>query len=142
LPWYTSPSRWLSDRTELDLFANVIVCKTPVGIPTRHTGVDLVVVRQNTEAEYSGLEHEVRWRGNGDWSFCQGSWAWPMQALIIAFGHVFLPHGSLHPLSDRSYLTVSLSYCRWPLGWSRALRSSPAPSLCALLSLPLTTLHE
>jgi isocitrate dehydrogenase (NAD+) len=51
------------NRTELDLFANVIVCKTPVGIATRHTGVDIVIVRQNTEAEYSGLEHEVRATG-------------------------------------------------------------------------------
>ncbi|EGD76469.1 isocitrate dehydrogenase subunit gamma [Salpingoeca rosetta] len=46
-------------RTELDLFANVIFCKTPAGLPTRHDDVDIVVVRQNTEAEYSGLEHEI-----------------------------------------------------------------------------------
>lgn len=46
-------------RTELDLFANVILCKTPVGVKTRHKDVDFVIVRQNTEAEYSGLEHET-----------------------------------------------------------------------------------
>ncbi|EDQ87472.1 uncharacterized protein MONBRDRAFT_37916 [Monosiga brevicollis MX1] len=46
-------------RTELDLYANVILCKSPEGMDTRHKGVDVVVVRQNTEAEYTGLEHEI-----------------------------------------------------------------------------------
>eukprot|EP00043_Microstomoeca_roanoka_P025013 m.7289 g.7289 ORF g.7289 m.7289 type:complete len:367 (+) comp5150_c1_seq1:107-1207(+) len=46
-------------RTQLDLFANVIICKTPKGLDTRHKDVDVVIVRQNTEAEYSGLEHEI-----------------------------------------------------------------------------------
>eukprot|EP01147_Barroeca_monosierra_P010125 gene10125-2291_t len=46
-------------RTELDLFANVIVCKTPKGLKTRHKNVDIVIIRQNTEAEYTGLEHEI-----------------------------------------------------------------------------------
>jgi len=30
------------------------------GYPTRHKNVDLVIIRENTEGEYSGLEHEVR----------------------------------------------------------------------------------
>jgi isocitrate/isopropylmalate dehydrogenase len=29
------------------------------GLPTRHQDVDIVVIRENTEGEYSGLEHEV-----------------------------------------------------------------------------------
>src|SRR5205807_4557015 len=29
------------------------------GIPTRYPGVDLIIVRENTEGEYSGIEHEV-----------------------------------------------------------------------------------
>lgn len=29
------------------------------GVKSRHTDVDIVVVRENTEGEYSGLEHEV-----------------------------------------------------------------------------------
>ncbi|KAI8553908.1 hypothetical protein RHMOL_Rhmol05G0052900 [Rhododendron molle] len=39
-------------RKELDLYASL-------GLPTRHENVDIVVVRENTEGEYSGLEHEV-----------------------------------------------------------------------------------
>jgi isocitrate dehydrogenase (NAD+) len=46
-------------RAELDLYANVVHAKTPVGVQTRHSDVDVVIVRQNTEAEYSGLEHEI-----------------------------------------------------------------------------------
>lgn len=46
-------------RKELDLFASVVVCKSIPGITTRHNNVDLVVVRENIEGEYSGLEHEV-----------------------------------------------------------------------------------
>ena len=43
----------------LDLFANVIHAYTIPGIHTRHSDVDIVVIRENTEGEYSGLEHEV-----------------------------------------------------------------------------------
>jgi isocitrate dehydrogenase (NAD+) len=46
-------------RKALDLFANVRpVYKLP-GVKTRFEGVDLVIVRENTEDLYSGLEHEV-----------------------------------------------------------------------------------
>ena len=33
--------------------------RTLPGVPTRHSDVDLVIVRENTEGLYSGLEHEV-----------------------------------------------------------------------------------
>lgn len=29
------------------------------GVPTRHKDVNIVIIRENTEGEYSGLEHEV-----------------------------------------------------------------------------------
>ncbi|GFR49396.1 hypothetical protein Agub_g11448, partial [Astrephomene gubernaculifera] len=46
-------------RKDLDLHVNVVHgCSIP-GIPTRHNNVDIVVIRENTEGEYSGLEHEV-----------------------------------------------------------------------------------
>ena len=45
-------------RVGLDLFANVVLCKSFAGVETRHEGVDIVVIRENTEGEYSGLEHE------------------------------------------------------------------------------------
>ena len=50
----------LSIRKELDLFANVVLCKSIPGYPSRHQNVDIVVIRENTEGEYSGLEHEVQ----------------------------------------------------------------------------------
>jgi len=45
-------------RTELDMYANVIRCKSFPSIETRHNNVDLVIVRENTEGEYAHLEHE------------------------------------------------------------------------------------
>lgn len=29
------------------------------GVASRHEGVDIVIIRENTEGEYSGMEHEV-----------------------------------------------------------------------------------
>jgi isocitrate dehydrogenase (NAD+) len=46
-------------RKSLDLFANFRPAKTIPGVPTRFDHVDLIVVRENTEGLYSGLEHEV-----------------------------------------------------------------------------------
>jgi len=46
-------------RKALDLYANLRPCKTLPSIPSRFENVDLVVVRENTEDLYSGLEHEV-----------------------------------------------------------------------------------
>ncbi|CAN6239863.1 unnamed protein product [Urochloa humidicola] len=46
-------------RKELDLYASLVHCSNLPGLPTRHEGVDIVVIRENTEGEYSGLEHEV-----------------------------------------------------------------------------------
>lgn len=46
-------------RKELDLFASLVNCVNFPGLPTRHDNVDIVVIRENTEGEYSGLEHEV-----------------------------------------------------------------------------------
>ncbi|KAK8937986.1 hypothetical protein KSP40_PGU009491 [Platanthera guangdongensis] len=46
-------------RKELDLFASLVNCFNLPGLPSRHENVDIVVIRENTEGEYSGLEHEV-----------------------------------------------------------------------------------
>ena len=43
----------------LDLFSNVVHAFTIDGVQTRHKNLDIVVIRENTEGEYSGLEHEV-----------------------------------------------------------------------------------
>ncbi len=46
-------------RQALELYANVRPVRTLPGVPARFEGVDMVVVRENTEGLYSGLEHEV-----------------------------------------------------------------------------------
>jgi isocitrate dehydrogenase (NAD+) len=45
-------------RQELDLFAAVRPSRSLPGVPTRHRGVDLVVIRENTEDLYQGIEFE------------------------------------------------------------------------------------
>jgi isocitrate dehydrogenase (NAD+) len=44
-------------RQTLDIYASVVVCKSLPGFPTRHENVDFAIIRENTEGEYSGLEH-------------------------------------------------------------------------------------
>ena len=46
-------------RKALDLYANLRPVRTLQGVPSRYDNVDLVIVRENTEDLYSGLEHEV-----------------------------------------------------------------------------------
>jgi isocitrate dehydrogenase (NAD+) len=46
-------------RKALDLFANLRPVWNIPTVPSRYEGVDLVIVRENTEDLYSGLEHEV-----------------------------------------------------------------------------------
>ena len=45
-------------RHELDLFAAVRPARSLPGVPTRHPGVNLVVIRENTEDLYRGIEFE------------------------------------------------------------------------------------
>ncbi|GBP06277.1 Isocitrate dehydrogenase subunit gamma, mitochondrial, partial [Eumeta japonica] len=51
-------SRNVAIRNELDLYVNVVHCKSFPGIPARHSNVDIILIRQNTEGEYAMLEHE------------------------------------------------------------------------------------
>jgi isocitrate dehydrogenase (NAD+) len=46
-------------RQELDLFASVRPCKSLPGVPSRFDDIDLVVVRENTEDLYEGIEFEL-----------------------------------------------------------------------------------
>lgn len=52
-------SRNVELRTRLNLFANVVHIKSQPSIRTRHQDIDLVLIRQNTEGEYSSIEHET-----------------------------------------------------------------------------------
>ena len=46
-------------RKALDLYANLRPVKNLPGVPSRFQGVDLVIVRENTEDLYAGLEHQI-----------------------------------------------------------------------------------
>jgi isocitrate dehydrogenase (NAD+) len=46
-------------RQHFDLYANVRPAKTIPGVPARFDGVDLIIVRENTEDIYAGIEHYV-----------------------------------------------------------------------------------
>ncbi|SPN96702.1 probable isocitrate dehydrogenase [NAD] subunit 1, mitochondrial precursor [Cephalotrichum gorgonifer] len=45
-------------RQALDIYASVSMIRNIPGYKTRHDGVDMVIIRENTEGEYSGLEHQ------------------------------------------------------------------------------------
>ncbi|XP_022669955.1 probable isocitrate dehydrogenase [NAD] subunit beta, mitochondrial isoform X2 [Varroa jacobsoni] len=44
-------------RKDLDLFANVVHIKSMQGIKAKHNNLDFFVIREQTEGEYSALEH-------------------------------------------------------------------------------------
>ncbi len=46
-------------RKALDLYANLRPARTMTGIPVCHPDVDLIIVRENTEGLYAGIEHDV-----------------------------------------------------------------------------------
>ncbi|CAJ0764464.1 3198_t:CDS:2, partial [Entrophospora sp. SA101] len=50
----------LTLRRAFNLFANVRPCKSVVGYKTPYDNVDTVLIRENTEGEYSGIEHITR----------------------------------------------------------------------------------
>lgn len=49
----------LTLRRTFKLFANVRPCRSIQGYKTPYDNVDTVLIRENTEGEYSGIEHEV-----------------------------------------------------------------------------------
>lgn len=46
-------------RKHFELYANFRPIRNLPGLPTHYPGVDLIIVRENTEGEYVGIEHEV-----------------------------------------------------------------------------------
>lgn len=53
----------LTLRRTFGLYANVRPCKSIEGYKTPYDNVNTVLIRENTEGEYSGIEHEVGWGG-------------------------------------------------------------------------------
>jgi isocitrate dehydrogenase (NAD+) len=46
-------------RQALGLYANVRPCKTYKGVRSKYEGIDIVIVRENTEGMYSGIEFDI-----------------------------------------------------------------------------------
>lgn len=53
------PSINVTLRKKFDLFANFRPVKSLPGLETKYPNIDLVIVRENTEDLYAGLEHEI-----------------------------------------------------------------------------------
>src|ERR1700674_3249359 len=53
------PSINVALRQKFELYAHFRPIRNLPHIPTRYPGVDLIIVRENTESLYSGIEHEV-----------------------------------------------------------------------------------
>src|SRR5713101_1306513 len=53
------PSINVALRKKFELFCNFRPIRNLPGVPTRYPGVDLIIVRENTEGLYSVIEHEV-----------------------------------------------------------------------------------
>src|SRR5580704_4479651 len=53
------PSINVTLRKKFELYANFRPIKNLPGLETRYPGVDLIIIRENTEGLYVGLEHEV-----------------------------------------------------------------------------------
>ncbi|KAK4516847.1 GTP-binding protein Rho1 [Mucor velutinosus] len=48
----------VSMRKDLDIYASISLVKTIPGVKARFSEIDLAIIRENTEGEYSGLEHQ------------------------------------------------------------------------------------
>ena len=46
-------------RQEFDLYANLRPARSFAGVPSRYKDIDLIVVRENTEEFYAGIEHYI-----------------------------------------------------------------------------------
>lgn len=56
----SKPSINVMFRKELDVYASISLVKNiPGKWPCRYQDVDFAIIRENTEGEYSGLEHSV-----------------------------------------------------------------------------------
>ena len=55
---YRFSQRNVALRKSLDLYACLRPCKTYPGVPSYYKDVDIIVVRENTEDLYAGIEYE------------------------------------------------------------------------------------
>src|SRR6187549_3711779 len=77
-------------RKELDMYAQVRPCKSYPGVRSRYDDIDLIIVRENTEDLYAGIEYEH-----------DGKQADELIRLIGEWGGTIKPHSgiSVKPIS-------------------------------------------
>jgi isocitrate dehydrogenase (NAD+) len=46
-------------RKEFDLYSNIRPARSFIGVPARYENIDIVIVRENTEEFYAGIEHYI-----------------------------------------------------------------------------------
>jgi isocitrate dehydrogenase (NAD+) len=74
-------------RQTFDLYANVRPAQTIAGVPSRYTGVDIVMIRENTEDLYAGVEHYVDPRRTAAESICIITRFGSERVIVYAFEH-------------------------------------------------------
>jgi isocitrate/isopropylmalate dehydrogenase len=74
-------------RRALDLYANVVRIKTVPGLKLRHQNVDFIVIREQTEGEYSALEHEVRKTKKKKFSFLISDFYFSLSLYVVLSNH-------------------------------------------------------
>jgi len=114
-------------RKALDLHVNLVHGFNTPGVPSRWSGLDIVVIRENTEGEYSGLGETKKGgcgeRGGESWREREREWGWwvgPPSLSVHVFTIPFLLAAaarlsslvSLHTQSTRSPPPTSSSPSR------------------------------
>jgi isocitrate dehydrogenase (NAD+) len=74
-------------RQHFDLYANVRPTRTIPGVPTRYSGVDIIMVRENTEDLYAGVEHYIDARRSAAESICIITRFGSERVIVYAFEH-------------------------------------------------------
>jgi hypothetical protein len=112
-------------RKTFDLYANVRPCVSIEGYKTPYTDVNIVTIRENTEGEYSGIEHVVRslqiflysWLGCFlcSWDSCSNS-----QLYMSPQDRSVLPQGAVVGICvGAGSLPAILSGCHTGMVWVR-----------------------
>lgn len=101
-------------RKTFDLYANVRPCVSIEGYKTPYTDVNLVTIRENTEGEYSGIEHVVRAFNNTLQYLCS---CYSLLFTVLLFRHFdyFLTEWTCKSISfSRSKKCISWSFFASP----------------------------
>jgi isocitrate/isopropylmalate dehydrogenase len=94
----------LTLRRTFNLFANVRPCVSIKGFKTPYDDVNTVLIRENTEGEYSGIEHEVQLSCGWGWICVDGN---VHRWLMVSCNRSSSSHGTRRNVS-RATLFITL----------------------------------